>query len=639
MAARPLTRLVCVFLLLAPSIACKEEGGVEVSSLTFTGAEAVSSGQLKSVLATAASDKMLGINLPWGDKRYFSRQQFEADLKRIVAFYRDRGYPDARIASFDAKLSADQTSVSITIDISEGEPIRVERVVIEGMDVLPAEHRDALDARLPLKAGAPVDRALLSASREAALDELRDHGYPYAAVRVTDEPGSTDRFRVLHLRAEPGPIAYHGPIEISGNTSVGDRIVRRQLYFRPGTLYRQSRLVESQRRLYSLETFDFVNVEPLQLEARATEIPTRVTVTEGKHRKVNFGVGYGTEEKARAEIDWRHVNFFGGARTAGVFARYSSLDRGLRLNLKQPYFFSRRYSLTFSGQSWHNDEPVYVLDTIGGRISVIRHFGRGGGPVLGSRPSTTAVLTYANEHERYTITKELLADLTLWDDFIARGLNPETGEGRGQRSAISFDLNRNTTENLLDARHGYVASVHLEQAGKWLQGSNDYYEVTAEGRYYRSLGNRAVVAVRARGRSIDAFGSDQSAVPFFKRYFLGGSTNVRGWGRFEVSPLNDRGLPIGGATSFDFSTEVRVPIWRNLGGVVFLDGGNVWEDPWDFNVSNLRYDVGPGLRYATPIGPIRIDLGYQLNRITGLQVDGEDEPRRFRFHFSIGHAF
>jgi len=82
-----------------------------------------------------------------------------------------------------------------------------------------------------------------------------------------------------------------------------------------------------------------------------------------------------------------------------------------------------------------------------------------------------------------------------------------------------------------------------------------------------------------------------------------------------------------------------VPIWRNLGGVVFLDGGNVWEDPWDFNVSNLRYDVGPGLRYATPIGPIRIDLGYQLNRIAGLQVDGEDEPRRFRFHFSIGHAF
>jgi outer membrane protein assembly complex protein YaeT len=631
--------LASLLFVLTASLACREEGGVAVKSLKFTGTKAVTSGQLKSVLATAASDKVLGLEVPWATKRYFSREQFDADLKRIVAFYKDRGYPEAQIASFDAKLSADQKSVSISIDISEGEPLRVERIVMEGVDALPADHLEALEARLPLKAGAPLDRALLQASREAVLDELRDHGHPYAAVRMSEEAGSTERSRVLHLRAEAGPVAYHGPIEISGNSSVSDRIIRRQLAFRPGTLYRQSRLVDSQRRLYSLETFEFVNVEPLQLEARAAEIPTRVTVTEGKHRKVNFGVGYGTEEKARAEIDWRHVNFFGGARTAGVFARYSSLDRGVRLNFKQPYVFSRRYSLSLSGQSWHAEEPAFELNTKGGRISITRQFARGGGQVGASRPSTTAVVTYANEHEDYTIAEDVFADETLFDDFIARGLDPETRKGTGQRSAISFEFARNTTGNLLDARHGYVASVHLEQAGRWLQGSFDYYELTAEGRYYQSLGTRAVVAVRARGRSIDASGADQSGVPFFKRYFLGGATNLRGWGRFEVSPLNNRGLPVGGATSFDFSTEVRVPIWKNLGGVLFLDGGNVWDAPWDFKFSDMRYDVGPGLRYATPIGPIRIDLGYQLKQIEGLRVNGEDEPRRFRFHFSIGHAF
>jgi outer membrane translocation and assembly module TamA len=84
---------------------------------------------------------------------------------------------------------------------------------------------------------------------------------------------------------------------------------------------------------------------------------------------------------------------------------------------------------------------------------------------------------------------------------------------------------------------------------------------------------------------------------------------------------------------------VRFPIWRNLGGVIFLDGGNVWTKPWDFNVNDLRYDVGPGLRYNTPIGPIRADIGYQLNQIPGLLVNGVPEPRRFRFHFSIGQAF
>lgn len=639
MASRPLIHLACLLLLVAGSLACKDEGGVEVKSLKFTGTDAVTPGQLKSVLATAASDKVLGVDVPWGAKRYFSREQFDADLKRIVAFYKDRGYPDARIASFDAKLSADQKSVNIAIDISEGEPVRVERIVIEGIDALPADHRQELEARMPLKAGAPFDRALLQANREAVLDELRDHGYPYAAVRMGEEAGSSERQRVLFLRAEPGPIAYHGPIDISGNSSVDDNVVRRQLTFRPGDLYRQSKLVESQRKLYALETFDFVNVEPQQLEARASEIPTRVTLTEGKHRKVNFGVGYGTEEKARAEVDWRHVNFFGGARTAGVFARYSSLDRGVRLNLKQPYFFSRRYALTVSGQSWHAEEPAFKLDTIGGRLTVIRQFSRGGGPVFGSRASTTAAFTYANEHEDYTIAQDAFDDPTLFDDFIARGLDPQTRRSRGQRSAVSLDFSRNTTENLLDARRGYVATLHLEQAGKWLQGAYDYYEVTAEARYYQSIGTRAVVAVRARGRSIDAFGADQSAVPFFKRYFLGGATNLRGWGRFEVSPLNRRGQPVGGATSFDFSTEVRVPLWRNLGGVLFLDGGNVWNNPWDFELGDLRYDVGPGLRFATPIGPIRFDLGYQLNRIPGLLVNGEREPRRIRFHFSIGHAF
>lgn len=639
MAPHRSAHVACILLILAGSVGCIEEGGIEVTSLKFTGNKAVTSGQLKSVLATAPSDKLLGIEVPWGTKRYFSREQFDADLKRIVAFYMDRGYPDARVASFDAKLSEDQQSIGITIDIAEGEPVRAERILLEGLDPLPADHKGQLERRLPLQPGAPLDRALLQASRESVLDELRDHGYPYASVRISDEAGSSGRQRVIHLRAEPGPIAHHGPVEIAGNSSVSDNVVRRQLTFRPGDLYRQSRLVESQRRLYSLETFEFVNVEPQDLEARASEIPTRVTLTEGKHRKVNFGIGYGTEEKARAEVDWRHVNFFGGARTAGVFARYSSLDRGLRLNLKQPYLFGPRVSLGLSGQAWHADEPAFVLDTLGGRVTITRQFARGGGSVLGARPSTTASFTYANEHEEYTISREALEDLTFRDELIALGLDPRTGVGRGQRSAISLDFGRHTAENLLDARRGYVATVHLEQAGKWLQGSYDYYELTAEGRYYVSLGSRAVIAAKVRGGSIDAFGPQQTRVPFFKRYFLGGATNLRGWGRFEVSPLSGSGLPIGGATRFDFSTELRVPIWRNLGGVIFVDGGNVWDNPWDFNLGDLRYDAGPGLRYNTPIGPIRVDLGYQLNRIPGLLVNGKEEARRFRFHFSIGQAF
>jgi outer membrane protein assembly complex protein YaeT len=639
-------RAAARFALLLPVLisiaACKEElGGVEVKDLSFAGNKAVTTAQLKSVLATAESAW-----LPWGTKEYFTREEFEADLKRIVAYYRDRGYPDARVRSFDARLSDDQQSVRLQVDIEEGEPILVERVVFAGLDPLPEEHRRELETRLPLKVGQPLDRALLQSSREAAIDELKDHGYPTPVVEFAETAGSTARQRVVTYTAKPGSLAYVGRIEVQGTASVDPRIVRRQLTFRPGQLFEQSKLRESQRRLYAMELFNFVNVETSS--APSTEAPgaedapdrvaTRVTVTEGKHRKVNFGLGYGTEEKARGEIDWRHVNFFGGARTAGVFARYSALDRGVRLNFRQPYFFGPRYSFGMSAQSWFTDEPAYRLTTTGGRATISRESSRARSPLRG-RQTTAIGLTYANEWEDYTISNEALTDPTFRDELIALGLDPRTGEGRGQLSALLVDAGRNTTDSLLDSKKGYFASVHFETAGQWLGGDWQYREVSAEGRYFQALGSRAVVAIRARGGSIDSVGPEEELVPFFKRYFLGGATNLRGWGRYEVSPLSGAGLPIGGNSFVNFSAELRFPVVGKIGAVAFLDGGNVWTNPWDFNLNDLRYDAGAGLRYNTPVGPVRLDAGWQLNPIPGLLVNGEPQTRAMRIHFSIGQAF
>ena len=142
-----------------------------------------------------------------------------------------------------------------------------------------------------------------------------------------------------------------------------------------------------------------------------------------------------------------------------------------------------------------------------------------------------------------------------------------------------------------------------------------------------------------RPGSIGTVGEESNLkVPFHRRYWLGGANSLRGWGRFEVAPQFE-GIPIGGHTMFETSAELRVPVWGNLSGVLFADAGNVWNNAWDFNMNDLRYDVGPGLRYSTPIGPVRVDLGYQLNPIPGLLVNGKEQPRRFRFHFSIGQAF
>jgi outer membrane protein assembly complex protein YaeT len=638
-----------IFSLLFPLLVlagCIEEQQtpIKVDHLRFTGVKAVKKSQLSSVLATAQSSR-----LPWGTKHYFTRNQFEADLKRIVAFYRDRGYPDAKVASFDVKLNQKQDAADITVNIDEGQPILVEQIEFIGFDVLPPQHFASLRSGVPLKVGAPLDRALAQATRESALDEVKDHGYPYATVRMTDRDGGTDRRKILTLQATPGLLARYGPIVISGNSSVGDEVIRRQLTYRPGWRYRLSQLQESQRRLYGLETFRFANIEPDVKEGEQPEsVPTKVTVVEGKHRKINFGLGYGTEEKARATIDWRHVNFFGGARTLQLEGKYSSLSRGVRANFRQPYLFSPRYELIASAQSWYDNEPAYKLNTDGGRIGIQRQLARPG-PFSRRTATTTLALTYTHEWQNYVVSPEALADLSFRDELIALGLDPRTGKGNDVISSLGFDIRRSTADNAIDAKHGYVAGLHVEQAGKFLGGTADYWEAMLEGRYYLTLGQRAVLAVRARGGSIDGIGPEVTvnqqtgeviqAVPFFKRYFAGGATSLRGWGRFEVSPLSGSGLPIGGTTLLETSTELRAPLFGNLSAVVFLDAGNVWTDPWDFNLNQLRYDVGPGLRYSTPIGPIRVDVGFQLNPEPGLLVNGQPEPRHFRVHFSIGQAF
>lgn len=620
-------RSLFLLLLLAVTLTglgCREEGDVRIASLDFNGVEQVDEDALKGALQTRK-----GSWLPWGRKRFFDRRAFEADLKRIQAFYRDRGFPDARMTSFDVALNSTQDKVSITINISEGEPIRVAAMELDGFEVLSDGDRRRLEEAMVLRVDAPLDRQLVLAARERALNELRDHGYPYAEVSFVEQDAGPRQRRIV-FRAVPGMLARFGDIEVNGETSVSETVVLRRLTFEPGDLYSRREMRESQRRVYGLELFEFVNVESLEDQAaQSPQVPVRVTVAEGKHRRVTFGAGYGTEEQARARLRWDHVNFFGGARHAGFEGKWSSLDRGLRAEYREPFFLAPHFSLNFDGQAWQAVEPVYSLNSLGGRVT-LRHE---------ANTRTFWTVSLSNEYQRSSVTPKALEDFTIRDELIALGLDPRDGQLSGTLSAAAFDISRNTTVNVLDARAGYVLTGHVEQAGGWLPGSFNYRAVTSEGRHYLSIGRRLVLANRLRAGSIDAMGDLERNVPFYKRYFLGGSSSLRGWGRFEVGPTSGFGLPIGGHTMLEGASEVRLPLWGKVGGVAFVDYGNVWSRSWDFDPGDLRYAVGPGFRYLTPIGPLRVDFGYQLNPIENLKVNGEPERRHWRIHFSIGQAF
>jgi outer membrane protein assembly complex protein YaeT len=613
-----------LLLIAALCAGCREQGDILIKSITFNGVEQIDKKALENVLATKA-----GSRLPWGHKTYFDRRAFDADLERIRAFYLDRGFPDARVRSFDVQLNDAQDEVKIIVDITEGEPITVDRIDLAGFDVLSESRRRSLEQSLPLQAGRPLDRQLAVATRDRALNALRDEGYPYATVAMSSQDAGPRHQRIL-LTATPGTLAHIGVIDVRGEQSVGENVIRRQLTFKSGDRYTRTALLESQRKLYGLELFQFANIESLEdKDVMVAEVPVRVTVAEGKHRKVTTGIGYGSEEKARARLRWDHLNFFGGARQAGFEARWSSLSRGVRADFTEPYFLSPSFSLRFEGQAWQAREPVYSQDTVGGRV-ILQH--------QRSRENSWSV-SLINEFQKSSIADAALLDFSVRNDLIALGLDPRDGETRGTLGAIALDASRDTTNNLLDASRGYRLSGHLESAGRFLWGTYKYWEAQGEVRHYINVANKLVWANRLIADSIAPQGDADQNVPFHKRLFLGGATSIRGWGRYEVSPLSGFGFPIGGLSMLSGSSEVRMPLWGKVGGVAFFDFGNVWTESWHVDLGDMRYAIGPGLRYLTPIGPLRVDVGFQLNPEEGLLVNGKSEQRPWRVHFSIGQAF
>ncbi|MEO7192329.1 MAG: BamA/TamA family outer membrane protein [Vicinamibacterales bacterium] len=613
----------------ALAAACRDPGNIKVTALTFKGNEAVSSKQLDAVLATHASGW-----LPWSEKQYFDRREFEADLGRIRRFYQDRGYPDVRVTNVEVNLSPKGDTVRLGITIDEGKPLRVEGVELTGFEVLPVALRPQADG-LPIKADSPRDRGQVSAARQQVLDLLHDHGFAYGDVQAREDPGTSGGV-VLTFAAEPGPATTFGPITVTGLSTLTERVVRRQLSFTPGTPYRRNMLLQSQRRLTALEIIRFVNVDAKPPAGPpVTAIPVTVTIAENPPRRLQLGAGYGTEDRLRASAEWSHLNFFGNARQVSATTKWSSLDRGVRASLTQPYLYHRGLSLEASASSWWTAEQNYTSHSYGGQIGVSYRIG-GRRRGASRAPGDTLRAAYVHEFLNYTIKPAALADLGNFNQLIALGLDPITGAGSGTRAAITVDYQRTTADSLSNPKRGYTWTTHGETARPGLGGTFRYNELTTEARAYLPIGKETIIALRTRAGTIAA--RSDADVPFSQRYFLGGSTNLRGWGRYQVAPLNG-GLPVGGRSTVDGTVELRMPLRGGLGGVLFVDSGNVWPRSLSATATGLRSDAGGGLRYGTPVGLIRADVGLQLNQIPGLLVNGKPETRHWRIHFSIGQAF
>ena len=619
---------------------------IKVSSIAFEGNQTFPTATLKTVIQTRQASKW-----PWSRFQAFDQRRLDADVSRLRAFYHDRGFPDVQVRLGEFTVSSDGDSISLRFVIEEGLPLLIRTLVVEGLDGLPPAITEPA-SRLQLKPGDRRDNALLLGARNELVALLRENGYPHVHVEIqertpqTGSPAATDVVNGavkegVHLAivVTPGPETRFGALTMNGLRGMKQVVVHRAVTFNPGELYRESEVNRSLRRLASLQALEFVNLAPeaAARESHAPVLPMVVTLAEGRRHRFEFGVGYGTEDRFRSSFEWRNVNFAGNASQLVFNAKYSSILRGAGFGYDHPYLLPTGGTLTAQAGAWWTFEHTFHSRTAGGRFGVRHEFGRLRRSGVAAVSGWDATWTYRNERLFYEVTPEALADLGSVEQLIALGLDPITGSGDGTAAGVSLDLGWRELDVPTNPTKGTVLALRLAHVAPWLGGTFKFDELLAEIRGYVPIGRSVVGAARVRVATLPS--RDATRIPYSERYFLGGASSVRGWGRYQIGPISEGGLPTGGRTLIEGSAELRFPLIGSLGAVAFVDAGQVGADSWEIPIRDLRYAIGTGLRYTSLIGVARVDVGYQLNPIPGLRVAGEELTRRWRLHLSIGHAF
>jgi outer membrane protein assembly factor BamA len=653
--------LLAALILAAPPVAAQDEPERVVRQLSFAGNRALDDYTLEASIATTKSSffatfflvRWLGL----GEKRYFDETEFRRDVVRLVLLYRQSGHMTAVV---DTVVRRTPKNVYITFRIHEGEPVRVARLEMRGVAGVLDTAR--LRRELPLQVGDAFNRFLLQASADTIALRLRNSGYPYAEVlRNFDSEAGALRAEV-DLEAVPGPRMRVGEVAIRGLEDLDTGTVRRILSVHAGGLYRQDALYQSQRDLYGLGVFRFANVllvdSLLPTGASDSTVRVLVQVQEGPRHTMRMGGGYGSVECLRVQTGWAAHNFFGGARTLDLSARASKLGGGAAANtsgggldqvcnpffvdwtldtlnyslgatLRQPAFFSRAHTASFGLFAERRSEfRIYTREAVGVSADV----------TLNARRALPVTLGYSYSVGRTTAAAAIYCSIFR----VCTDSSQAFLRNRRPFGALTMTLIRDRVNNPLDPTEGSLVTASLLHASRAV-GSKKPYEFNRGeieiSRYY-PIGRRTVFAWRVRGgtilpQDITLSGQPVGYVPPDQRFYAGGPNSVRGYGRNDLGPrvyitdsltidasgptpdttfYNVRTAPTGGNSVVVLNAELRFPspiFAQRMRLGLFVDVGQVWERGEELvSVQGVRATPGVGVRFATPLGPVRVDVAY-----------------------------
>jgi outer membrane protein assembly complex protein YaeT len=579
-----------------------EEGiELEVEDVTLSGNQAYWTRTLTPKLST----RERAWYTPWRPRPDFDPYAFQSDLERLRRFYESEGYYDVRI-SHDLVVNEAERLVSIEIRIEENERVETASVDV-GVREQPSPD-PGLPETLPIAPGDPFTEEAYQAGENRLKEWFLEHSFAQVeterAAEVTVEARRAEIFYVVR----PGVPSFFGETAIEGTEDVEPELVRREVEWKPGEVFSLDQIRRTREQLLDLELFGAVRIgwEP-NLADRAVQ-DMKIAVEEKPPREIRVGVGYGTGDQARGQFRWSHYDWFGDGRQLSAALQISTINRFLNTMLVQPHFLTRRTKGILELEQSQADEDTYTL------------FGTKFLPRLEHR---------FTRHLSGSIgLRALFAVIGDVDDSILAVLGPVDRDGLlfGPRAGVVWD----TTEDPFDPRAGQVISFFADHGVAALGGDFRFYKLTGEAKQYVDAGWRTVLAGRIQIGIGDSLGGAED-FPIFDRYYAGGETSVRGYGRRRLGPKSASDDPLGGLSLIEGSIELRRSIYGPAGGVIFVDFGQVSLDAYDVRADDLDFSAGPGLSIETPAGPLSLFVGIPFEPPSG--------DASWQLHFSIGQFF
>lgn len=645
---------------------------VIVRSITFVGNKALTDDALRKVMITRVGGYFTVISKKSGG--VFNREAFVADYANLRAFYADSGYFDADFEDVELALSPDRRFVHLTLAVDEGPQYRIGGVT--GREQTRAGEEPLFPAAILAESIDPLMRTgdVASAGKLQLIQQdierrYKDKGYAYVNVLPNYQQDREKLLLYVDYQIDKGPLVYIERVNVFGNDRTADKVIRREVVMREGDLYSESAKEATQLRVLRLGYFDDVQISTTRGSAD-NRIVVNIEVVERLTGTFQIGAGFSTIENFVLQAQIQYDNFLGRGTTVTLVAQLSSLRRLFNFSYSTRYFLNSNWWFIINVFNTSNVYPTFTRASTGFSVQW--------GYPIPKVNGLTAFIGYNLEYVRagYGSVGSLggifapgattaVPDTALISNLFANGFT----------SAVTARLVYDTRDNVLFPTSGMFHQLKAEFASRYFGSDNEYNRYTFDARFYvpvvRTERNfRAWVVFRSNFQIGYIHSPTRGGVPVFERYFPGGIYGHGSLRGFRLRSLGPRILvqssPSPSATLFPFEVggnlltalnlelEFMVVPPANIKAVIFGDIGNAFNteaqfcqepnpeelpkaDPCvPFSFKDLRYSMGFGFRWQSPIGPLRFEWGFPLDRLAGTSLLRAEDPVVFEFNVGTG---